>query len=243
MMKHHTTHFWQISIFALIFLLTACSTAGIPFLAPAPTPTVTPMPLPPTVVETVPPVGSELGLHATLLVFFSEPMDRASVEAAFTSDAGGILFSWGDDVTLGLAPQSAYPSDRQITFTLAASAKSADGLALPEPLTFSYKTAGPLRVAQVLPADQAVDVSPDSAVVVAFNQPVVALGADAATLPAGLTLDPPAQGKGEWLNTSTYIFHPDPALAGGVNYTARVNPQLVATNGAPLEAAAAWTFG
>jgi hypothetical protein len=239
--------FWQIATFALILILTACGAPGIPFLAPAPTPTATPLPLPPTVAETVPQVGSELGLKATLLVFFSEPMDRASVEAALTSDfTGGILFSWVDDVTLGLTPQTAYPSDGRITFTLAASAKSAGGLALPEPLTFSYKTAAPLRVAQVLPADRAVDVSPDSAVVVAFNQPVVALGADASALPAGLTLEPAAQGKGEWVNTSTYIFHPETALAGGVNYIARVNPQLNATSGAALDANGqnvTWTFG
>ncbi len=236
---------WRISIFALLLLSLACSTAGIPFLAPAATPTATPLPLPPTLVETVPQIGSELGLNATLLVYFSQAMDKTSVEAALTSDFAGFLFSWVDEATLALTPQSAYPADGRINFTLAASAKAANGLALPEPLTFSYKTAGPLRVSQVLPAPGAGDVSPDSAIVVSFNQPVVALGADPASLPAGLALAPAAQGKGEWLNTSTYIFHPDPALAGGADYTAQVNPQLAALSGAALEPGGqntAWAF-
>ena len=233
----------RIALLALLLVSLACSTAGLPFFPPEATPTRTPQPLPPAIVETVPPIGTELGLQATLLVYFSEPMDKASVEAALGSDfSAGFLLNWVDETTLGLTPKAAFPSDGRVNFTLAASAKSAAGLALPEPLAFSYKTAGPLRASQFLPAPQAVDISPDSAVVVSFNQPVVALGAD--NPPAGLTLEPPAQGAGEWLNTSTYIFRPDPALAGGVDYTARVNPQLVATSGAALEAGTgnSWAF-
>jgi uncharacterized protein YfaS (alpha-2-macroglobulin family) len=175
------------------------------------------------------------------------PKDRkASVETALTADLpDGFLFNWVDDSTLSVTPKTALPADGRINFTLATSAKAASGLALLAPLTFSYHIVGPLRVAQVLPADQAKDVSPDSAVVVTFNQPVVALGADATGLPAGLSLAPSAPGKGEWLNTSTYVFHPDPELAGGSDYVARVNPQLVSTSGAALAANdqnEAWAF-
>ncbi|HEX9091788.1 MAG TPA: Ig-like domain-containing protein, partial [Anaerolineales bacterium] len=41
--------------------------------------------------------------------------------------------------------------------------------------------------------------------------------------------------KGEWINTSTYIFYPQPALAGGVSYRMTINPKLSSTNGTPLE--------
>ncbi len=245
-MQRPNPRLWQIPVFLLVLVSLACS-IGLPdvpsFFA---TPTPTPQPLPPTIVETVPQIGSELPLQAPLIVYFSAPMDRASVESALTTDfTGGWLFNWMDDSTLTLTPKSALPADGQVNFTLAVSAKAANGLALLEPLSFSYRVAGPLRVAQVLPAAQAKDVSPDSAVVVSFNQPVVPLGADAAGLPAGLSVEPAAQGKGEWLNTSTYIFHPDPVLAGGTDYIARVNPQLVSTSGAALEANSqnnAWAF-
>ena len=78
--------------------------------------------------------------------------------------------------------------------------------------------------------------------VAAFNYPVVPLGADPAGLPAGFTLEPATQGKGEWLNTSTYIFYPDPALEGGKPYTARVNPELRGVDGSPLQEIESWTF-
>ncbi len=252
-MKRPNPQLWQILVFLLVLVSLACSLGlpGLPSFGAAATPTSTPQPLPPIIVETVPPIGSELPLQSPLLIYFSAPMDKASVESALTADfTGGFLFNWMDDSTLALTPKSALPAGGQINFTLAVSAKAANGLALLEPLSFSYRVAGPLRVAQVLPAAQAKDVSPDSAVVVAFNQPVVSLGADASTsistsLPTGLTIEPAAQGKGEWLNTSTYIFHPDPVLSGGTDYIVRVNPQLVSTSGAALDTNSqntAWAF-
>jgi uncharacterized protein YfaS (alpha-2-macroglobulin family) len=238
---------WHLAVFLLILVSLACnlSLPGLPSATPVP-PTATPVPLPPAIVETVPPVGSEIPLQGLITVFFSEKMDRPSVEAALTGDfPGGFVFSWVDDATLTLAPKAALPPQTKVTFTLAATAKSTAGLAALEPAVFSYQTPGPLKVAQILPAAMASDVSPDSAVVVAFNQPVVPLGADAAALPAGLTLDPAAPGKGEWLNTSTYLFRADPGLAGGVQYTARVNPKLVSTSGMALDATSqgtTWVF-
>src|SRR5512133_1302873 len=228
---------WQTAIFILLTVSLACnlSLPGLPAATPI-APTATPMPLPPTIIETEPPVGSEIPLQSLLTIYFSEKMDRASVESALTGDfPGGFVFSWVDDAILTLAPKTALPASKKVPFTLAASAKSTAGLAALEPVSFSYQTPGPLKVSQILPAAMASDVSPDSAVVVAFTQRVVPLGADSASLPAGLTLEPAAQGKGEWLNTSTYIFHAEPVLSGGVQYTARVNPKLVSTSGMALD--------
>ena len=47
------------------------------------------------------------------------------------------------------------------------------------------------------------------------------------------------------MNTSTYIFHADPSLAGGVTYTAKVNPGLTDANGMVLDASSqnvTWSF-
>lgn len=238
----------QISIFMLLLVSLACN-LSLPIatdVAPVVTPSATPVPLPPTIVETLPPVGSVIPPRSLLTIFFSEKMERTSVEAALSGDfPGGFVFSWVDDATLTLGPKIALPANSKVTFSLAASAKSASGLALPEPLSFSYQTPGPLSVAQTLPAGGSADVSPDSAVVVTFNQPIVPLGAYETTLPEGLTLEPAAAGKGEWLNTSTYIFRADLALAGGVKYTARVNPSLVSASGMPLDSASqniSWSF-
>jgi len=239
---------WQLILIIMIFVSMACNLglAQTPAATPTVLPIATPLPLPPAIVETIPPVGSLVPPKSLFTIFFSEKMERASVEAALSGDfPGGFVFSWVDDATLTLAPKNALPDNSNVTFSLAASAKSALGLALPEAVSFSYQTPGALSIGQTLPAGGADDVSPDSAVVVTFNQPVVPLGAYASTLPEGLSLEPSAPGKGEWLNTSTYIFHADPALAGGVEYTARVNPALVSASGMALDAAIqnfSWTF-
>ena len=239
---------WQILIFILLFVSMACGLGlpSLPGIQPSATPSATPVPLPPTIVETIPAIGSIISQQALITLFFSEKMDRVSVESALSGDfSGGFIFSWVDDSTLTLAPKTALPADSRITFSMAVSAKSVNGLELPEKINFSYQTPGKLSISQILPATDSQDVSPDSAVVVTFNQPVVPLGAGAGTLPEGLTLEPAVPGKGEWLNTSTYIFHADPALGGGVKYTAHVNPKLVSTNGVALESShqnTSWTF-
>ena len=43
---------------------------------------------------------------------------------------------------------------------------------------------------------------------------MVALGADPAAHPPAFTIEPSVAGRGEWINTSTYIFYPEPAMAG-----------------------------
>jgi uncharacterized protein YfaS (alpha-2-macroglobulin family) len=95
---------------------------------------------------------------------------------------------------------------------------------------------------QGLPADASSDVDPSSAVVASFNQPVVPLGANPQSLPAAFTLSPSANGNGEWINTSTYIFYPHPALAGGASYQVQLNQDLVSTAGTPLDTTASWSF-
>ncbi len=243
--------FFLFTLIVILILSLACnlSLPGLPTATPPasnPTPTPTALPLPPAVVETVPPVGSQIGLQNPLTLYFSEPMERASVEAALrSSNTSQFRFLWLNDSTLQITPAQAFLADDQIEITLGTAAKTAQGLSLPRKVTLSYRTPGLLTVARVLPAPQAQSVSPDSAVVVTFNQPVVPLGTDSASLPIGFTLEPVASGRGEWLNTSTYIFYPDPGLAGGIDYNVRVNPSLKSSAGTPLDTSApntAWAF-
>ncbi len=226
----------QLLLFILIFVSLACNLSAPALPSVFSTPTATPQPLPPAITETVPSMGSELPLRAPLTIYFSEPMQRSSVESGLSADPATKLdFQWVDDSTLTVTPSQPFPTNATVTFTLDTNARAANGLALLQATSFHFQTTGPLQVTQVLPDDGAEQVSPDTAVVVAFNQPVVALGADPASLPAGLTLQPSAQGEGEWINTSTYVFHPGPALDGGANYAAQVNPQLVGASGAALD--------
>ncbi len=247
MTKKNHPFTWLILLLTLTALACSLALPGAATPIPTPLPTATALPLPPVITETIPPQGSLLPLVAPISVYFSEAMDPASVQAAYQSqEMPNPLFTWLDASTLNITPTQPLPPDADVNFQINTSAKTArTGLTLPQAQTFTYRTAGMLKVSQVLPAPQAQQVSPASAIVVSFNQPVVPLGADSANLPAGFSLLPAASGKGEWLNTSAYIFYPQPSLAGGETYTVQVNPALQSIAGTGLDSQSpnlAWSF-
>jgi len=200
-------------------------------------------PLPPTLVEASPMPGSELALDGSISFYFNQPMNRASVEAALSGEPGlSGSFNWVDDATLSFTPSSPWLPDTQLSITIAESAQAANDLTMQEPISLDYKTVGYLALTQSLPEHGTFDVDPTSAIVAAFNQPVVPLGADPDSLPLGFSLLPAAPGRGEWLNTSTYIFYPDPGLDGGLVYSVIIDSNLRSTNGAPLKEVPTWSF-
>ncbi len=229
----------------------ACSLPGIgaprqpaPTATPPPPPTATPRAdLPPALIETDPPLGSEISPRQGITWYFNQPMQRASVEAALRSNAGiSGRFEWQDDSTVTFYPQTPFTPESDLLLTLDTGAQAKNGKAMPRAVSVRYRVAGPLRLTQRLPAPGSRDVDPSAAVVAAFNRPVTPLGADPAGLPAAFTLNPPARGRGEWLNTSTYVFYPEPALLGGTLYTVTPNPALLSAAGTPLETADPWQF-
>ncbi len=205
-----------------------------------PVPTSTPIPLPPELVECEPPAGSIVPLNTTFTFFFDQPMESASVEAAFSGPEGKL--EWLDEATLRFIPEEAFEPDQEITFSLGKQARSASGLHLQAPLRLIFRSGDYLRLTQHLPETGAEQVDPSAAILATFNRPVVALGADHNSLPQAFSLEPPAEGEGKWLGTSTYVFTPRSALAGGVTYTVRLQEGLTAVDGSPLAAQESWTF-
>lgn len=245
-------------IFALLVILSlACSLPGLgggtptprsgpgTALAPTAIPTATPppMPLPPALLETDPLPGSELSLDGAITFYFNQAMDHASVEGAFSGEpllSGS--FNWLSDSTVAFKPDTPLQPASSLAINIASTAQSQRGMAMLNPVQVDYNTAGYLQVTQTLPYANSAEIDPTSAVVATFNRPVVDLGGVTAALPEGFTLQPSAPGHGEWINTSTYIFYPQPALAGSTTYTAQVNPLLTGVSGSPLEFATAWSF-
>ncbi len=208
-----------------------------------PLPTATPEPLPPGLVESDPPIHAEMPLDGPITLFFNQPMDRESVEAALKSQMQQKLsFTWVDDSTVVVYLTEQLSPETALAFKLDTDIRSRDGMSLMQPISLNFQTAGYLRVVQFLPENNAQDIDPTSAVMVSFNRPVVPLGADPASLPAGFSIAPTSQGQGEWLNTSTYIFYPKPALDAGTTYTVQVNPDLKSTDGSPLDQTVDWSF-
>ncbi len=192
--------------------------------------------LPPALVEVFPIPDDFIGLQEPISLFFNQPMDIASVEAAihFEPSISG-RFDWEDDQILTFYPDQSLPAGSRFHLAINTSAQAANKKTLQEAIEIDFQTVESLKVIQTMPVDDAMDVAPESAVFVAFNQPVVPLGAEALAEPA-FTLSPDVTGKGEWINTNTYIFTPDPTMNGGTVYTIELNESLTATSGSRLAA-------
>ncbi|NMC52307.1 MAG: hypothetical protein GYA48_01540 [Chloroflexi bacterium] len=206
---------------------------AVPTAQPAPTQELPP--LPPAVVEVQPIPGSMLAARQPITIYFNQEMDRDSVENSLQfKPAAEIDLEWLDDSTLIVTPQAAAGAEAGFSFTLPEGIEAANGLTLAADYLASYQAPGELQVLQVLPTAGQEDVNPAAPLVVVFNQPVVPLGGQPEEAPTAFTLKPTAIGKGEWLNTSTYIFYPDPALQGGETYQIDLNPAVKSAAGASL---------
>ncbi len=230
--------------------LTATRSLQQPTPVPTKASTITPLPpknLPPALVEADPLPGSQLALKGAVTLSFNQAMDKLSVEGAIKGQPPlSGKFTWTNDSTLVFKPDQPFLPAANLSLTVAISARAVNGLPLTQPGIVHYTTPDALKLTQFLPVDAAKEVDPASAVVASFNQPVVALGAsaDLANQPSAFSLTPSAQGKGEWINTSTYIFYPQPALAGGAAYTVTISPGLTSVAGASLDSKSlpSWSF-
>ena len=202
--------------------------------------------LPPQVVDTMPLPGEELPLEGPVVFYFDQPMDETAVAGAFSVEPAveGVLSWSADSSALTFTPDAPLARATGYTFTLGAGTMSAAGVALEEPFVLTLQTIGYLEVAEVLPADGSEAVDTDSVITVIFNRPVVPLLTveQMASLPSPLALDPPVQGKGEWLNTSIYLFTPETELSGGTTYTATIAAGLTDVTGGVLAEDFTWQF-
>jgi len=227
-----------------------------PIATPSPEP-VTPHPHPvigytpvpsdtisPVVVQRSPEAGEELAPDSGLQLVFDRAMNPSAVEAAFVIQpavAGKI--TWSDKRTLTWKPDQPLSRDTVYDVVLSQNARAADGAPLRSAYSFRFATAGYVQVGQVMPAPETTDVEANARITVIFNRPVVPLTSldQQANLPQPLSLNPSVPGKGQWLNTSIYVFQPDAPLPGGVTFTAKVGG-LKDADGNPMEADYSWRF-
>ena len=196
--------------------------------------TATPEPrddIPPALIESTPLPESQIGLNEAISLYFNQPMDTASVEAAvrFEPSTSG-SFSWEDEQMMTFTPDQALTPGSRLNLLISTNAQAANRLPLQDPIEVTYQVADLLEWVQSVPANDAMDIDPASTIFVVFNQPVVSLGAEA-DAPAAFTLSPEVDGEGEWINTSTYLFKPEISMAGGTTYTIQLKENLTAVSG------------
>lgn len=198
---------------------------------------------PPQVVYISP--TDDLALDSPITVMFNQPMQRDSVEAAWSIEprVEG-TFEWQNDYTVSFVPAGSWQRQTNYMITVAGSATNAGGQALAETYSETVKTVKNLQVTSVQPADGTTEVLADATITVAFNQPVVPLTAtsDIASLPQPLVIEPATSGHGTWVNTFVYQWVPDEPLSGATTYTATVKAGLTDLTGAPLVADYRWSF-
>jgi hypothetical protein len=222
---------------------TAAATA-----TPTATPTPSPTPLPPVaplLLYREPDRGEELDVDSPLVLTFDQAMDRVSVEEAFSIEpqVKG-RFEWAADRILIFEPEKPWQREAAYRVSVATSARSQEGLPLREDVSFRFITTGYLEVTQVQPTDGTTEVDVDSTVTVMFNRPVVPLVSvgEMEDLPDPLTFDPPIAGKGEWLNTSIYVWKPDDGFQPSTAYQVTVQAGLEDTTGGVLAEDLTWSF-
>ncbi|MBI5669953.1 MAG: Ig-like domain-containing protein [Chloroflexi bacterium] len=197
-------------------------------------------------VDSDPFSGQELRLQSSIVLYFDRPVDCATAESAITisPNVTGDITCSDAEASVTFTPSQPFERATNYTLTIRDALRAQDGTALAEPVTLELTTTGYLTVADVLPAPDSDGIETDAVITAIFNRPVVPLvsAEEMANLPDPLTISPPIEGSGEWLNTSIYVFRPDPALAGGTEYTVTVNADLQAVDGAVLQEPFTWSF-
>lgn len=198
------------------------------------------------VVDSVPFTGQELNGTEPVVLYLNQSLDCGTASAAFsiTPALSGSVTCDEAGSSITFTPEQPYERATRYTVTLGMSLRGQDGAAFAEPYVLEVESIGNLLVSNVLPADGSTEIAVDAAITVIFNRPVVPLvsAEEAAALPAPITLTPAVEGRGEWINTSIYVFRPDPALAGGTQYTVTAQDGLQAQDGSTLVGGFSWSF-
>lgn len=204
---------------------TAASPSEAAATQPAAMPTPTQAILPLVMVNVEPISGSIIGLTPEFSFDFNQAVDRESFEEHFTisPDSDG-AFVWHDDLSVSYVVEEPLKPGANYTITIDSDIIALNGASLPLTSEWNYQTAPYLLMTQHYPNDGSEKVSTNTAIWVAFNQPIAS--ENLASEPTAFTLDPAVPGAGRWANHSTYIFYPSAPLISAAEYTITIDPAL-----------------
>ena len=231
-----------IAIFALAFVLTKSI-----FFNNAPL-SIDAEPTGPQVIAQNPIEGQRLTLEPSIQFTFDRDMDKAATEKAFSLLSNGEpvpgQLTWLDTRTFSFSPDSKLTPATEYMAVITTSAIAKDGTSPEEEIKIEFMTVETLSVSQVFPAPDTQEVDLNSTITVIFNHPVVPLNIveEQDKLPQPLKFTPAINGKGEWVNSSVYVFQPEELLTSGTSYQVRVDPKLQDTLENTLGESYIWQF-
>ncbi len=197
--------------------------------------------IPPQVVEVSPAdQEADVPLSSQVVVTFSQGMDQASVEAAFslTDSAGQAVsgsFEWVDS-TFVFRPDQDLMYGQDYLAKILNTAMNLNEAALDDDFAWTFTTEyAPLpNVAEFSPDDRQFDVLVSAQISVTFTEAMDQTSVESAfslTDSAGQVVS----GAFEWTD-STFAFKPDQELTYGQGYLAKVLGSAVSLDGAALDA-------
>ena len=190
----------------------------------------------------VTPAGDEVNRLSPIRVSFENPPDErdASKLLSLEPEIDG-EYVWQDERTLLFQPE--FPGLlRGFAYTVHVPARPEAGL--PQDFSATFRTAGVLEVANVIPAPNDVEVPEGVQVLVQFTRSVVPLTVLSEQPDSDvLVFDPPLAGNGEWLNTSLYRFVPEAgAIEPNTTYDVTVPAGLTHQPDGVLDDDYTWSF-
>ncbi|MBI5353104.1 MAG: Ig-like domain-containing protein [Chloroflexi bacterium] len=210
--------------------------------------TIAAQPTGPQVISQEPIEGQRLELSSSIEFTFDRDMDKPKTGDSFSLLSDGEVvpgqLTWTDARTLSFTPNSPLNPGTDYTATFSTQAAALDGTSPRENIEIQFKTMEALSVAQVFPAADTQDVDLASSITVIFNHPVVpvTIVEEQGKLPQPLQITPKVKGKGEWVNSSVYVFQPEEILLSGTHYQVSVDAGLKDTLNNILDESFSWLF-
>ncbi|HLF06948.1 MAG TPA: Ig-like domain-containing protein, partial [Thermoplasmata archaeon] len=188
----------------------------------------------PSVVSTTPAnKASGVPVTTNVSVVFDRAMDKASVEAAISSNPAVTgAFAWSAvDTTVKLTPSASLTNGTLYQLKVAQSAKDATGKPMTREFAFEFTTATGLKLSVVRtdPSDGQTLVLEDTSVSVLFSQDVVKSSAE-----SGFDLSPVTSGAFSWPLPTSLVFKPTAPLQESTQYTIKVSKDVQDTQGTKL---------
>ncbi len=89
-----------------------------------------------------------------------------------------------------------------------------------------------LNIVSAIPQGQLDNLHDADQILITFNQPMVPLQQSARLANVAFAIDPPVEGRLQWMGSRTLVFTPDDTLAYATRYTIKLDTGLVSLDGA-----------
>jgi uncharacterized protein YvpB len=168
-------------------------------------------------IKSASPSGSGVLVDSNIIIEFNQPMDRESVQKAFSAKPKiDGKYSWDGDMKLIFNPDKDLIKNSKYSVGISKKAKATDGSNIEEEIGFEFVTIGYVQVSSFYPSSGAREVSKSTKITVTFNQEV-----DRGSAESRFSITPTVSGSFSWSGNTLYFSHDQ--LADYQSYTVKID--------------------